>query len=410
MAVIFVAALGVRLAIAWASYGPQHVFDGEAERIGRSIALHGQFGNPYLIPTGATAHCGPFYPTLMSIIYLLLGTGSAATLARTGLLILINSIDCALLPPVATALRLPLWCGAGAGLWAAIIPMHRTAETFNAWDEPYAAMGLMGALILLVGWRALRQRRTLALVTYGALWGVLLHLSAIFLVSLLGLAISEVLSRPNRRRFEIRAWLVVCLAAGLILVPWTVRNRMRLGGWIFARSTLGLELAVSNGDGIGPLGNDAIHPSYNIVEAERVRRMGEIAYNHERLATTIRWIQTHPKRFGILTLERFGSFWFGWWGNPGTAWALTLTTLLAVVGAWFMWRDRQRHVLGMFGVVWLCFPCIYYIVEYVPRYRIPIWWTVLLAAAYGAGRLVMSIRGIPYDQRGANDCNVKGSS
>ena len=114
MAVIFVVALGVRIALAWLSYGPNHVYDGEAERIAKTLATKGAFADPYAIPTGPTAHCGPFYPALLSLLYMIFGTGAAGTLARVGLLILVNSISCAVLPAAATALGLPLWCGVGS--------------------------------------------------------------------------------------------------------------------------------------------------------------------------------------------------------------------------------------------------------------------------------------------------------
>jgi hypothetical protein len=116
--------------------------------------------------------------------------------------------------------------------------------------------------------------------------------------------------------------------------------------------------------------------------------MGEIAYNRERLRRAMRWMRAHPRRFLELTLARGRIFWFGWWGDPETAWIFTLTTALASVGAWFMWHSNHREVLRMFGAVWILYPLTYYVVQYLPRYRVPIWWTVLLAAAYGGGRLL----------------------
>jgi hypothetical protein len=393
MVAIFCLAVGIRLILAWLSYGPDHVFNGEAERIAQAIAAKGEFSDPYAVPTGPTAHCGPFYPALLSIVYFLLGTGTAAVMVRIGLLIMVNAAGCAALPTVAEALGLPLWAGAGAGLAAALIPMHRTAETFNAWDEPYAALALMGVLALFARWQALKQRRPGALVIYGALWGFLLYLAAPLASVLVGFAVWEILASRKRQSawLEARRWLVVCLAAGLVMLPWALRNRVQLGGWIFARSIFGLEFQISNTDGAGLLGSTHSHPSYNVAEAERVRAMGEIAYNRERLHMAGSWIQTHRQEFCILTLQRFASFWLGWWGNLGTALVFTLTTFFAVFGAWFMWRDGPRQALRVFGPVWICYPLIYYIVVYSPRYRIAMWWTVLLAAAYGAGRALETI-------------------
>src|SRR5581483_10986847 len=156
MAIVFLAGLTMRLALAWLLYSPQYVYTGEAEWIGRSLALHGEFSGAYAVPTGPTAHCGPFYTTLISLIYTLMGTGAKAEIARIGLLIVMNAIACAMLPAIAEILSLPLWCGVTAGLAAAFIPMHRTAEFFHAWDEPYAVLGLMAVIVLLTSWRPLR--------------------------------------------------------------------------------------------------------------------------------------------------------------------------------------------------------------------------------------------------------------
>ena len=132
-AAITVLAVAVRVGIAWHSYTPDLVFTAEAERIAKSIALRGEFSDPYIVATGPTAHCGPFYPALLSIVYMLCGMGKAALLVRIGLIILANALCCAILPAVAGAFGLPLWSGVAAGLAAAMIPVHRSAEMFNVW-------------------------------------------------------------------------------------------------------------------------------------------------------------------------------------------------------------------------------------------------------------------------------------
>jgi hypothetical protein len=39
------------------------------ERVARNLAEIGTLGNPYLVPTGPSAHHAPFYPLLLSLIY-----------------------------------------------------------------------------------------------------------------------------------------------------------------------------------------------------------------------------------------------------------------------------------------------------------------------------------------------------
>jgi hypothetical protein len=396
MAIIFILAIGARLALALVTYSPRYAYTGEAEWIAKSVALGHGFSGAYAIPTGPTAHCGPFYVTLTALIYSVLGAGGTAEWVRIGLLILVNALACALLPAVALALDLPLACGIGAGLAAAIIPMHRTAEIFHAWDEPYAAFGLMAALTLLYRWQWFRGQPLRSGLLYGILWGILLHISPAMLLVLAGLSALGLWIGRHEMPGAIRSWVAVWLAAVVVLIPWTLRNRVQLGGWIFMRSNLGIELDMSNSDRSGPTSDDNTkaglyrdtHPSINVREAQSVRDMGEIRYSRNRQARALDWIRRHPGRFMELTLARVRLFWLGAWRDPETAWLFALATLLAAIGAWFLWRDGRRQVLWMFAVVWACYPITYYVVQHLPRYRVPIWWTVLLAAAYGVRSLV----------------------
>ena len=41
----------------------------EVSRIAESIAWQGKFADPYMIPTGPTAHNAPIYPFLLSLVY-----------------------------------------------------------------------------------------------------------------------------------------------------------------------------------------------------------------------------------------------------------------------------------------------------------------------------------------------------
>src|SRR5450631_3420139 len=65
---------------------------GEAENIARTLAESGRFADPYSVPSGFTAHCSPFYPALLSLVYKLIGTGIAAGYARCTLLIFAYSV------------------------------------------------------------------------------------------------------------------------------------------------------------------------------------------------------------------------------------------------------------------------------------------------------------------------------
>jgi hypothetical protein len=280
MALIFSVALCVRLMLLMILYTPSIAYTGEAERIARSLAELGQFAGAYSVPTGPTAHCGPFYPSLLSLVYRLFGAESASAEAvRVGLLIAANSTVAALLPLVASRLALPFRVALAAGLASALIPMHRTAEILHAWDEPYAAIGLMLAVLLLASWSPLRQRPSHYALWYGFLWGVLLHISVTSLPVFIGFAFAAVINAKQQVWPELRRWAIVLATAALILLPWTIRNRVQLGGWLLVRSNFGLELRISNNDRAGATNLDTVnsglytetHPADNVREAERLR-------------------------------------------------------------------------------------------------------------------------------------------
>ena len=73
---IFVVAVCIRLVLALAGHVPSYT--GEAESIAHTLAESGEFGGAYVIPTGPTAHCGPFYAGLLSLVYRIFGSGSVA--------------------------------------------------------------------------------------------------------------------------------------------------------------------------------------------------------------------------------------------------------------------------------------------------------------------------------------------
>jgi len=70
----------------------------ECELIAKSLATHDLFGDPYKVPTGATAHHAPVYPFLLSLIFRAFGYGSTAAVAMIAMNISLASLQYALLP------------------------------------------------------------------------------------------------------------------------------------------------------------------------------------------------------------------------------------------------------------------------------------------------------------------------
>ncbi|MCC6857906.1 MAG: hypothetical protein IT158_05070, partial [Bryobacterales bacterium] len=106
---IFCLSFAVRLALfaAWAStrkdfYRP----GGENGRVALSLLRTGRFADPYLIPTGPTAHPTPLWPAVLALIYRAFGVTATAGYVRALAAIASYSLLFALMPWLAQRLGL----------------------------------------------------------------------------------------------------------------------------------------------------------------------------------------------------------------------------------------------------------------------------------------------------------------
>lgn len=329
----------------------------ETVRVALSLAHHNTFADPFLLPTGATAHVAPAFPFLLSVLYRIFGDGLAGDTAKRVTECAVSSLGYALLPAIARACGWREAVGIGAGLWGAVIPLDRYEEISGNFESSWAAL-----LLMLLVWAAAARR-----TPYWA--GVMLLFAPALAPVLAVLALAR------------RWWLPLAISV-LLVMPWTLRNHAKLGSWIWIRDNLGLELSLSNRDGVTPsmrenirLGyHGASHPSHSMQELDRVQYYGEALYNQRRLRMALTWIAGHPGKFAALTLARARWFWF-----PSLYFSAMV--LLAFYG---IWRAPNAWI---FAAVWLVFPLMYYLIQYDARYRHPMDWTLLLAAANGIERL-----------------------
>jgi hypothetical protein len=360
----------------------------EPAAIAQSIVQTGVFGNPYKIPTGATAHAAPFLPFLLSGVFRLFGTGPSAGLVEALLSITACSLQYALLPLAAQLLGWPARVGTVAGLFGALFPFRFWLETKGTFEHTYAGLALLVTTIMtLAVWRS--GKFTLASgIARGAVWAITLHISASLLpVCLLLLAIEMVFIQSNKFAQRIAYVGAVCGTIFVLLVPWTARNYAQFGKLFYMRDNLGLELAVSNRDDASPLIDQNMgkasyrHPNGSVAEALKVKQLGEIAYNKERMQEAKIWIRTHPAGFLQLTLERVWYFWFPLMQRPWQRTTYAVVTVLGLLGTFMVVWRKQRAALILLPIL-LAYPLIYYLIESSTRYRYPMDWTVLLLAAY----------------------------
>jgi hypothetical protein len=114
-------------------------------------------------------------------------------------------------------------------------------------------------------------------------------------------------------------------------------------------------------------------PTGSAMERVKVRTMGEVAYNAEKLKLAEAWIRLHPRRFLVMTLERIRYFWFPSMVRP---WQTAGEALVTTLGLWSLfsrgWRGPTRNLALLSLVVFAVYPLVYYITVAGLRYRFPL--------------------------------------
>ena len=375
-----------------------HLQGYELFAVAESLVEHHSFSDPFApLPTGPSAHVGPLYPAYLALVFTVLGHGSASVAVLMWTASLLFTLQVALLPLLTRQLHLGFWPGALAAVgWiAAGIPPAVLS------DATFASVLVMVASYLMG--RCLAEEASGWLF---CLWAVVW--AALFLVQPVAVVVlaSWLLLLHFRFRKSARQKLVLGLLPILLVTPWTARNFLVFHKLFFIRDNLGIELAASNRTCATALFdvNDAdgcsasTHPNENLAEALKVRELGEIEYNRVREAEAIDWIKANPKAFAVLSVQRFEAFWFPPRSErPGNGVMLVplvlhCFTLLSVPGLLIMWRNARFGCYAV-GLWLLCFPLIYYLIQFMMRYRYPIVWATCVAGSYFIVEIVQGIAG-----------------
>lgn len=389
-ALIFVVAFVLRLSLAilFPDFGV--AVPGEMERVAESWATTGQLANPYLSPTGPTAHVAPLYPVLMGSIYRTFGSGANGRFVLTVFSCVLSSLRCALLIPLAIVLKLGLRIGLlAAGLSTVYISAFNT-ELRGWWEAPLSALVLLALVMLAARLYQTPVFTARTAVGCGLFTGLALLVSPALLPTLAAFLILA--GRPGLRMPKrYTGWLIgVIVVAGIVLLPWTVRNARVLGSPIVFRSNFGLELSLAFNDGqrLTNLDPETVssHPLHNLAVSQEIARIGEVAFNRNRQQQAIDWIRTHPFAAARLIGGHIWYFWFP--PSPFVIFRLILAflTLFALAGLLLMYTMNREAGL-LIGVVWATFPLTYYLTYWSSRYRYPMEWTLVLCSAIIIDRL-----------------------
>jgi hypothetical protein len=381
----------------------------ECELIAKSLATHDLFGDPYKVPTGATAHHAPVYPFLLSLIFRAFGYGSTAAVVMIAMNISLASLQYALLP-VLGVLTGATRASLVAAFVGALVPWRIFKDI--RWETSTTGFALLLAVLFtLRAWRRpdqsgmtgggfdesdidkrapLRSGRTSLnrIGLFGFFWGV------IFLVCPAALPAFLLLLMLFATKLGWKPALCGAAICGLTIIPWCVRNYVQLGGFAFIRDNFPIEFHVSNNDFASPLSQDNIkevpgnffhwmHPHSSESEALLIAKEGELAYNREKLHETLDWIKAHPRKFVVLTVQRIVDFWT----LPSTlrikGWAWVPVELMAIWGITILLK-RDMAAGWVILAIWVGFPLVYYLVQVDSRYHYPLDWSTFFLAAVAA--------------------------
>jgi len=363
----------------------QNLLDSRLESlaVAHSIANTGDFANPfYSMGTGPTAHLAPIYPGILACILYFWGEGPSAVLAVKWLTILLVASQAALLPAISIRLKL----GYLPGVLAASAILIGDYQAY-LWEA-----NLTGALILIAVFPMLSvlQQKSVNTtpVVLGVIWGVALLVSPVPALVFVAWLLWTLL----KGYLDLRQLASLAIALTLTLMPWTIRNRVEMGHFIFVRDNLGLELAQFYCDcakfsaRLNTITNCSVGPNGVKQEAQAVVAMGEVEYNKKKIAEAISWARRNTHSAVLLTLQRIGAFWFPTdTGRLEDATAgdviLWIATPLSIPGLWLIYR--KDRTIGTNFLLWIVFfPPIYYAIGQGRRSRYPILWVTLLPAAF----------------------------
>jgi hypothetical protein len=350
----------------------------ELGAIAISLVETGQFANPYMIPTGPTAHLPPLYPFIFSLIYRGFGLTAKAGMASMLFISMSGALLYAFLPWFADQLGLGRTAGVLGGIAGALLvewPGHGEYLT-----------GLIMGLLLVAFLR--RWTKTglswLGSLLFGLAIGAAFHIQPALLPVMLGCLVFEAWWRRNPQKWSSLGVLV--LGIGLACFPWTWRNYTTFNSLFFIRSNFGLELRMGNHPGaaatmeVMDIQQEHRHPRTHFTEARLLREMGEIEYMRQAGHEALEWISTNPGDFLWLTLQRFANLWAGPLHRPRSAGGVFSLTLLAFWGAWRVFPRLSVPQRALILIPLVTYPLIYYFVAYMPRYRVPIDWLLFILA------------------------------
>jgi hypothetical protein len=108
--------------------------------------------------------------------------------------------------------------------------------------------------------------------------------------------------------------------------------------------------------------------------------VGEVAYQRSKERQAFAWIDSHKRRFLLLTVKRFRLFWVPNMRRPWQSVFEAALTFVGLCGLVRLFWSRAAFAWAV-SAVFIAYPAVYYVIQVSPRYRFPLEPILLLLAA-----------------------------
>jgi hypothetical protein len=422
----------------------------EVGRIARSLVEGRGYGNPFNGPSGATAWLSPLYPLLVALGFKLFGVYSkgaaifvmvcdSAFSAGTAMAVYEIAARCFDARGIASrgsvGAPVAMW---SAWLWA-LYPGAMQYAVRWIWEMSLSTFLFTWALVVALRLRGMGEDQgpglkplsgeademrglkpspnpegqgrklwsstlnpgpwalnprswALNALLFGALWGLVGLSNPSLLICLP--AVMVWVAWPELRRWELSGRVVVgaaltCVAFGLVMAPWVVRNERVLHAFVPTRSNLGVELYDSTleRNDVFPWGS-AMPMWAGDPEFREFVRMGEVPFARMRQREAVVRIRARPGKFVRNAVDRF---FFYWDDTPHFTDRLVgeylrraqyaFLSLCGLMGLGLMLRRRVEGA-GLLALCFLLVPIPYYLVTVQARFRHPLEPLIVILGVY----------------------------
>ncbi|MEM9585703.1 MAG: hypothetical protein AAGA03_00355 [Planctomycetota bacterium] len=362
-------------------FGNAHL-GAEYYNIASAVARGDGFSDPFLAGTGATAWMPPLLVWIQAAFIWLFGGD------RFLVMITIVSLKTLVLAGCGLAILSHFrsirmrWLAFGS------IGFYLASEFFYCFRNTHDSWLILGTVTsTLFGLAWIRQRSVEKLLTirqclvWGLVGGVTALSSPVAGFSwAVGTTCAMVRNQPKH-------WIIAGVTALVVILPWSVRNRVMLGKWIPIKSNVYFEFdqsQVLDSDGLLDGRTMSKHPIHANKEQRKYIRMGEIDYLETKKTRFWKSLQKSPEVYWSKVRNRlfavtiypagFNMLWMGLLSFPLriVAFPVPLFAMVILCTGNVVARRRLSSLQQSAIVLYIAYLFPYVICSYYPRYGVPL--------------------------------------